>query len=112
MRRLGKIVNGIVVDSVVVDETLLIVGETPESLMTNLVENTHWVDLESNGQFANIGFSYDGEYFTPPQPYPSWNLGENRVWGAPKPMPEAEGHYFWEEDSEDWLWSPLSTGLG
>lgn len=55
-------------------------------------------------QYAGIGFSYDeaADVFVAPQPFPSWTLDENHDWQAPKPKPEDDVMYFWNEETLDW----------
>ena len=56
--------------------------------------------------YAGKGFTFDPEKgsdgaFVPPQPFPSWVLGEDTcLWVAPVPMPE--GDYVWDEEAGDW----------
>ena len=38
----------------------------------------------------------------PPQPYPSWVWGDG-YWQAPKPYPDDEAPYVWDEDEQDWI---------
>lgn len=55
--------------------------------------------------YAGIGFTYDEERdaFIPPQPFPSWILDEETcLWGAPKPRPEGDDLYEWNEELGDW----------
>ena len=76
-----------------------------------------WVQTSYNDNFrkryAGKGMKYDVERdaFIPPQPYPSWTLGEETLtWNPPKPRPEQEAditdedfiRYGWNENAVDW----------
>lgn len=55
--------------------------------------------------YAGIGYTYDSQRdaFIPPQPFPSWLLVEETCqWGAPVPMPNEGGPYFWNETNQSW----------
>ena len=69
-----------------------------------------WVQTSYNGtirkNFAGIGYLYDEalDAFIPPKPYESWTLNlETCTWEAPRPYPEAEALYGWDEESNDWI---------
>jgi hypothetical protein len=55
---------------------------------------------------AAIGWTYDGELFWSPQPYPSWVKG-HRVWEAPVAKPEFDPedpkYYEWDEATVSWV---------
>jgi hypothetical protein len=55
-------------------------------------------------QYAGIGYTYDEEadVFITPKPYPSWSLNENHDWVSPVPMPDTDGNWFWDEESQEW----------
>jgi hypothetical protein len=94
---------------------------------TNLVENVLLSEnVESLGNFgssyiivetksgdfydllvANIGDTYhsDGNFFTPPQPYPSWSLNmETKIWEPPSPKPNDGMIYNWDEETQKWIY--------
>ena len=53
--------------------------------------------------YAGPGYIYHpvAENFSPPSPYPSWNLNtETYQWEAPVPRPE--GYYEWDEETVTW----------
>lgn len=59
--------------------------------------------------YAGIGFTYDAERdaFIPPKPFESWSLNEETcLWDAPIPKP-ADGLYYWDEESGDWVETQL-----
>jgi hypothetical protein len=55
-------------------------------------------------QYAGIGYSYDetADVFIHPKPYSSWILDSNYDWQAPVPKPDADGIWFWHEDTQEW----------
>lgn len=67
-----------------------------------------WVKTSYNasirGVYAGIGYSYNQEedIFVTPKPYPSW-VREGSFWNAPKPMPNDNKSYKWDEQSLDWI---------
>jgi hypothetical protein len=79
-----------------------------EFLADDLGLGGKWVQTSYNHtirkQYAGIGFSYDevADVFVAPQPFPSWTLDENHDWQAPKPKPEDDVMYFWNEETLDW----------
>lgn len=67
-----------------------------------------WVQTSYNHnirkQYAGIGYTFDegADVFVAPQPFPSWSLDENHDWQAPKPKPEDDIMYNWNEETQDW----------
>jgi hypothetical protein len=56
--------------------------------------------------YAGVGDVYDRhlDAFYNPKPYPSWTLNEEScTWIAPKPAPEGDGIYYWDETLGDWV---------
>ncbi len=56
--------------------------------------------------FAGIGYTYNAELdsFIPPQPYSSWTLNqETAQWDAPKPVPDENQIYIWNETLGVWV---------
>lgn len=101
--------NNIVVDVIVgKDENELIDGLTPEEYYAQGTPYTV-VRTSYNGkirkQFAGLDYFYDSanDVFIRPQPYPSWTLDENFDWQAPKPFPDAEGFWMWDEELGEWV---------
>lgn len=54
-------------------------------------------------QIVDNGFSYDGNNFTPPQPYASWTLSDDLIWVSPVACPAIAGKsYVWNEATTSW----------
>lgn len=55
---------------------------------------------------VNVGDVYHNGHFLNPQPYPSWELGEDS-WLPPTPMPEQDPEnpitYIWNEETLSWI---------
>jgi len=73
-------------------------------------ENSNWKQTSYTGRirknFAGCGFSYDPsiDAFIPPKPHSSWILDQNTAtWWAPKPKPDMEKWYEWNEETLDWI---------
>lgn len=59
--------------------------------------------------YAGIGYLWDEDRdaFIPPQRFPSWTLDEETCnWVCPKPYPEDNKIYGWDEDAQEWLAAP------
>jgi hypothetical protein len=113
MAHFAKVVNGIVEQ--------VIVADTKEWCEVNL--GGEWVQTSYNTQgnvhllggtplhknYAGIGYSWDGEGFASPQPYPSWSLDLfSYLWQAPVAMPVEEGKMFtWDEATTSWVESVI-----
>lgn len=108
MAHFAKVVDGIVEQ--------VIVADTKEWCEANL--GGEWVQTSYNTQgnvhklggtplhknYAGIGYSWDGEGFAAPQPYPSWTLNQDTyLWEAPVAKPEDGKPYNWDEDSQSWI---------
>jgi hypothetical protein len=62
--------------------------------------------------YAGIGYTYNKtlDAFIPPKPYPSWVLDESTgLWAAPKPKPDMEKGYLWDESITDWVYVPYPS---
>jgi len=75
-----------------------------------------WRQTSYNGtfrkNFAGVGSKYDEgkDYFVHPSPFPSWNLNTTTAkWEAPKPVPDLNTPYYWDEELLDWVESGLPT---
>lgn len=58
------------------------------------------------GNYAGIGFTYDEELdaFIPPKLYDSWVFNSDIFnWEPPKPMPNDDMWWVWDEDAGDWV---------
>lgn len=71
---------------------------------------TIWLQTSYNGNFrknyATEGCRYDKnmDAFIPPQPFSSWNLNtETCQWDPPKPVPDANRLYTWNESLLRWV---------
>lgn len=101
--------NNIVVDVIVgKDETEVIDGLDPETyyaLGTPYTVKRTSYNNRIRKQYCGIGYSYDPEsdVFVSPQPFPSWSLDNNHDWQAPKPYPDDEKIYYWDESKLDWI---------
>lgn len=79
-----------------------------EFLADDLGLGGRWIQTSYNNnirkQYAGIGFSYDeaADVFVAPQPFSSWTLDDNHDWQAPKPKPDGDVMYFWNEKTLDW----------
>jgi hypothetical protein len=108
MAHFAKVVDGIVEQ--------VIVADTKEWCEANL--GGEWVQTSYNTQgnvhilggtplhknYAGIGYSWDGEGFAPPQPYPSWSLDLfSYQWQAPIAYPEDGKKYSWDEATTSWV---------
>ena len=68
-----------------------------------------WVQASYNNNFRKhypgAGFMYDKnlDAFVPPKPYDSWVLNEDCVWEAPKPYPDLNKAFIWDESAGDWV---------
>ena len=115
MASFAKIVDGIVTDIIVVDNSDILDDEGNESetigkdFCTNLFGGD-WVQTSYNGTFrknyAILGGTYDStrDAFISPKPYPSWVLHEATCqWNAPVEIPDIENKYIWDEDTTSWV---------
>ena len=59
----------------------------------------NYIAVLANG--AGIGWIYENNVFTAPQPYPSWTLVDN-IWTSPKSYPDDGKMYFWDESTKSW----------
>ena len=111
MSHYALIENDIVVN-VVVAEADWVAQQSGEWVQTSYntrggVHTQGGVPLRKN--FAGIGYTYNRtlDAFVPPKRYPSWVLNETTgLWDAPKPKPDMEKAYIWNEDTQDWVYVP------
>ena len=72
-------------------------------------EDTRWVQTSYNGNkrknYAGIGYTYDpiNDWFTSPQPYPSWVLDSEAKWQPPVAHPNDDKYYSWDESTINWV---------
>lgn len=100
--------NNIVTRVLVVANELEHRGE--DFLANDLGLGGRWIQTSYNNRirknFAGIGFSYDEnlDAFIPPKPYDSWLLNESTCrWVAPKPKPNEDDWFIWDEEKGDWV---------
>ena len=91
-----------------VDETELIEGKSPEVWYSEF-RGQRCVRTSYNGSirknYAGTSYTYDEQLdaFIPPKPFDSWSLNElTCTWVAPKPLPDEENLYNWNEETLDW----------
>lgn len=75
------------------------------------VADQEWVDEQPNKDsyvaytFDNpavIGGDYIDGFFYPIKPFESWSRDNKGNWVAPKPKPDNENPYIWNEETLDW----------
>ena len=99
--------NNIVTEVIAgIDETETIDGLDTETWYANfrgqVCKRTSY-NSKIRGTYAGIGYTYnaDEDIFVIPQPYPSWTR-LNSFWNAPKPYPQDNKTYFWDEENLEW----------
>tara|TARA_B100000768_G_scaffold181570_1_gene205113 strand:+ start:909 stop:1277 length:369 start_codon:yes stop_codon:yes gene_type:complete len=116
MAHFAKIVDGIVTDVIVVDNSDILNDDGNESetigkaFCTNLFGG-NWVQTSYNKTFrknyAGLGDTYDEtlDGFISPSVCPSWILNETTCkYEAPLEYPsDTENHYMWDEDNQQWI---------
>jgi hypothetical protein len=110
MAHWAKVENGIVTQVNVVEDDFIQANPdryTGEWIKTsyNTQGNVHLLGGEPlHKNYAGIGYSWDGEGFAPPQPYPSWSLDlYSYLWQAPVAKPEDGKRYTWDEATTSWV---------
>lgn len=100
--------NNIVTEVIVgIDETELIEGIDPETWYGNFRGQTckrTSYNGKIRGKYAGVGYTYNAEedIFISPQPFASWSrVGSG--WQPPKPYPEGNKPYQWDEATLDWV---------
>ena len=80
-----------------------------QTYINTLGLNGNWKQTSYNNNFrriyAGIGYFYnsDLDIFIEPQPFPSWVFDtESQTWQAPKPIPDGDNIYYWDESVLDW----------
>ena len=99
-----KVVNVIVAEQDVIGSGMFGTGWIQTSY--NTYGNKHKLGgTPLRGNYAGIGSIYDKEKdaFYSPQPYPSWTLSKDLLWGAPTPMPIDGKMYAWDELALNWI---------
>jgi hypothetical protein len=110
MAHWAKVEDGIVTQVNVVEDDFL--QANPDRYTGTWIKtsyNTHGNVHALGGEplhknYAGIGYSWDGEGFAPPQPYPSWSLDLfSYQWQAPVAYPEDDKKYSWDEATTSWV---------
>jgi hypothetical protein len=69
------------------------------------------VEITTATRVGQIGFTYDGQKFIPPQPYQSWSFDEKSgYWNAPVAyVPGKNRNVFiaWNEKKRAWVETPI-----
>lgn len=109
--------NNVVIRGIVVNNQVILNEEGEESEEVGIAfckslygEETNWKQTSYNRNFrknyAGSGFTYDEENdaFIPPKPYKGWILNTNTFnWDPPRPIPNPEEPYYWDDEQEDWV---------
>ena len=111
MSHFAKVIDGIVVEVLVIEQDVIDTGLFGEpSLWVQTSYNTfggqHPEGRPLRKNYAGIGFTYDvgRDAFIAPQPFPSWLLGEDTcLWDAPTPYPDDGKLYTWDEATLAWV---------
>jgi hypothetical protein len=124
MSHFAKVVDGRVTEVIVAEQDFINSGAVGDaSLWKQTSYNTrggvHYgadgkpdSGVALRGNYAGIGFIYDGTHdvFYPPQPYTSWTINTTTwTWEAPTPMPSDAGtgtppkRYNWDEATTSWV---------
>ena len=107
MAHFAKIVNGKVVEVLVVDNEHESYGE---KYLNDLGLDGKWVQTSYNSnfgkKFATPGDDYleGSQSFKSPSPYASWTFNEEKwEWEAPVSRPTGPEVYNWDEASQSWI---------
>lgn len=79
------------------------------AFLSSLGKTGEWVQTSPTGQFRKYGASVGCQYiasadvFTQPKPYSSWVLDSNYEWQAPVSKPDADGFWYWDEATQQWV---------
>jgi len=120
MAHFVKIENNIVTQTIVVGNNDCNGGNFPESetfgqsFIENVLKKSGvWLQTSYNANFRNFyagyGFLYleDKDIFIPQCQYQSWVIAKNENnkwnWIAPKPTPDNENQWEWDENIIDWV---------
>jgi len=110
MAHFAKVEKGIVTRVIVISNEDCGGGTFPESevvgqgFIASIGLDGDWYQTSYNSNFrkrlAGVGYSFNGDAFMSPKPYPSWVLDENYDWQPPTPKPD--GEYHWDEENQEW----------
>ena len=112
MAHFAEIKDGIVERVIVVANDDCTGGEFPlseasgQAFIADLGIAGAWKQTSYNanfrGNFAGIGYAFDGSNFIAPKPFPSWVLAGVK-WVAPVAMPDGDAMYNWNEATLSWV---------
>jgi hypothetical protein len=124
MSHFAKVENGVVTDVIVAEQDFIdTLPDAASWIQTsyNTIGNVHYAP-DSNipdgqpplrGNYAGIGYVYDAEndvFYEAQGMFPSWVLNKNTwLWEAPIPEPKDGKLYNWDEDTKNWVLSPMNT---
>ena len=95
MERVGVIIS----DGVVVN-VILWADHTPDQLRAD--GYTQFEEVTEFVQRPGIGWTWSNkDGYRPPSPYTSW-VWNDGTWQAPVPMPDDQGRYEWNEQTQTW----------
>lgn len=99
MAYLAQLENDLIVQIIVVDDTI----ENREQFSQEL-HGGEWKEIRADQKFPIVGGKYlkDVDVFIAPQPFESWKLNSSYEWQAPKPYPNDDLVYEWNEDLKEW----------
>jgi len=113
MAHYAEVIDGLVQRVVVVsNDVTTIDGVEDEQRGVDLLDDIMptagaWVQTSYNGSirfnYAGVGYSWDGDGFAAPEPYPSWTLDADYQWQPPTPMPDDGDLYVWDEATTSWI---------
>jgi hypothetical protein len=115
MAHFAQIENDLVTNVIVISNDDCNGGNFPESesvgqeFIASLGLPGLWLQTSYGSKFrhcyAGPGYKYlkDADVFITPQPFKSWKLNHAYEWEAPKPYPDDDSDYYWNEDSQEWI---------
>jgi hypothetical protein len=109
MAHFAKVEDGIVTQVIVAEQDVIdggLFGDGWVQTSYNTYGGQHPEGRPLRKNFAGIGFTYDVERdaFIPPQPFPSWTLGEDTcLWEPPVAYPDDGKLYIWDEEALVWI---------
>jgi hypothetical protein len=116
MAHFAKMKNNVVLDVLVVDDSVLF-NENREEIeqkgidfLFNITGHKEWIQTSFSEKFrknfAGKGYYYDElkDAFIAPQPFLNWKLNETTCkWEAPIEMPKDGNIYIWSDLNSDWV---------
>jgi hypothetical protein len=112
----AQVENGIVLDVISVDQTVIDSGLFGIGWIKTSYNTHGGVHYGQDGQpdggialranYAGIGYTYDevNDVFYAPQPYPSWTISAPTwTWQPPVPYPDDGKMYTWDEETQSWV---------